>query len=356
MKTAGSLTYRSHSVKTESTREALGQSESFLAFQEQLSRVASVERPVLLIGERGTGKELAATRLHYLSRRWEAPLVALNCAALSPSLIESELFGYEKGAFTGAEYRRIGRFEAAEEGTLFLDEIGNIPIQVQEKILRVVEYGSLERVGSSEAVEVDVRIIAATNADLPGLAMKGQFKQDLLDRLSFEVLFLPPLRDRKGDVPLLAHHFAGRMAMELGREEIPRFSEDAMAALEAYPWPGNIRELKNVVERAAYRSNTALIREIDFNPFRSLQGTDLLPAKATGERAIHPLTLGADLGEKGFEEAVEEMKISLLKRALGLARYNQQKAAKALGLTYHQFRGLYRKYRKQLEEPLLDGH
>jgi len=339
-------------MKPASTREALGQCESFLTFQEQLSRVAPVERPVLLIGERGTGKELAATRLHYLSKRWEAPLVALNCAALSPSLIESELFGYEKGAFTGAEQRRKGRFEAADEGTLFLDEIGNIPLQVQEKILRFVEYGSFERVGSSEAVEVDVRIIAATNADLAGMATKGQFKQDLLDRLTFEVLFLPPLRDRKGDVPLLAHHFAARMTMELGRTDIPLFSEEAMAILEAYPWPGNIRELKNVVERAVYRSNTALISEVDFNPFPTFPGKDLPPAEVTAERDIHTCSPGTRLLGKPFEEAIEELKIFLLRRALGSAKYNQRKAAKAMGLTYHQFRGLYRKYRKQMEEPL----
>ena len=197
--------------------EALGQSEPFLAFQERLSRVAPVNRPVLLIGERGTGKELAAARLHYLSDRWQAPMVALNCAALSPALIESELFGYEKGAFTGALQRRFGRFESADHGTLFLDEIGSIPLEVQEKILRVVEYNVFERVGSSESIEVDVRIIAATNADLNDLARKNRFKQDLLDRLSFEVLCLPPLRERKEDIVLLAGHFAGTMALELGR-------------------------------------------------------------------------------------------------------------------------------------------
>ena len=159
--------------------EALGQSEPFLEFQERLSRVAPINRPVLLIGERGTGKELAAARLHYLSNRWQAPMVALNCAALSPSLIESELFGYEKGAFTGALQRRFSRFESADRGTLFLDEIGSIPMEVQEKILRVVKYNVFERVGSSQSIEVDVRIIAATNTDLNDLARQNRFKQDL---------------------------------------------------------------------------------------------------------------------------------------------------------------------------------
>ncbi len=233
--------------------EALGHSEAFLAAQERLSRVAKVDRPVLIIGERGTGKELAARRLHFLSPRWEQPLVALNCSALTPTLIEAELFGHEAGAFTGATRRRAGRFEAADGGTLFLDEIANIPVEAQEKILRVVEYGTFERVGSAESIHVDVRIVGATNADLTALVREGRFKQDLLDRLSFEVLYLPPLRDREGDVTMLANHFAARMAFELGREEVPVFGDAAMAELEAYAWPGNVRELKNVVERAVYR-------------------------------------------------------------------------------------------------------
>ena len=164
--------------------DAIGQSEAFLDFQEKLSRAARINRPVLLIGERGTGKELAASRLHYLSLRWQEPFVALNCAALSPTLIESELFGHEKGAFTGAAGLRKGRFEAADGGTLFLDEIGMIPMETQEKILRVVEYGAFERVGGSTAIDVDVRIVGATNADLLKLTRKGTFKRDLLDRLS----------------------------------------------------------------------------------------------------------------------------------------------------------------------------
>ena len=235
--------------------EAIGQSDAFLLFQESLSKVAPVNRPVLLMGERGTGKELAAMRLHYLSPRWQEPLVTLNCAALSPTLIETELFGHEKGAFTGASQSRKGRFEAADGGTLFLDEIGNTPLEVQEKILRVVEYGTFERVGGSAPVEVDVRLVGATNVDLVTLTERGLFKRDLLDRLSFEVLFLPPLRNRLGDIRLLANHFAARMAFELGREEPPVFSENAMTLLEGYSWQGNVRELKNVIERAIILSN-----------------------------------------------------------------------------------------------------
>jgi psp operon transcriptional activator len=217
---------------------------------------------------------LAVERLHYLSRRWDGPLVALNAAALSPSVVESELFGHEAGAFTGAGRRRIGRFEAADGGTLFLDEIGLVPLTVQEKILRVVEYGRFERVGGSEAVEVDVRIVGATNADLPQLVKEGKFKDDLLDRLSFEVLRLPALRERLEDLELLVRHFATRMALELELAEVPEFSDAAMAAMQAYRWPGNIRELKNVVERAVYRSEGATIRELEFDPFAQVGGVD----------------------------------------------------------------------------------
>jgi len=328
--------------------EALGQSEAFLDFQEQLSRVAPINRPVLIIGERGAGKELAASRLHFLSDRWRGPLVALNCSALNPSLIETELFGHERGAFTGAEQRRTGRFESADGGTLFLDEIGNIPMEVQEKILRVVEYGTFERVGSSNPIDVDVRIIAATNADLIALADEGRFMRDLLDRISFEVLFLPPLRQRHGDIFLLANHFAGRMALELGWQETPQFSQEAMDALKSHDWPGNVRELKNLVERAVYRSDSPIISHIDFDPFRANalapkgQGPSDQPAHQQGDSLD-------DLMGKPLHEAVRELQVRFLKRALKEARFNQKKAARILGLTYHQFRGLYRKYSAELE-------
>jgi psp operon transcriptional activator len=327
--------------------EGIGQSEVFLDFQEQVSRVAPVNRPVLLIGERGTGKELAASRLHFLSNRWNAPLVALNCSALTPSLIESELFGYEKGAFTGAERRRTGRFEAADGGSLFLDEIGTIPMEVQEKILRVVEYASFERVGSSESIEVDVRIIAATNSDLAELAAQGRFKRDLMDRLSFEVLFVPPLRERKEDILLLANHFAARMAFELGREEIPRFSQETIRALEGYSWPGNVRELKNVVERAVYRSDTPVISEIVFDPFVSPY-VEHRPSKKKPPRIEEEGSAG-EYTKKPLNAALRELKVQMLRSALREAKYNQRKAARILGLTYHQFRGLYRKFTEEID-------
>ena len=335
--------------------EALGQSEEFLDFLERLSRVAKVDRPILLIGERGTGKELAASRLHYLSLRWQAPLVALNCAALAPSLVESELFGHEAGAFTGAVGRRAGRFEASDKGTLLLDEIGLIPLEAQEKILRVVEYGVFERVGGSRPVEVDVRIVGATNLDLRFLAREGKFKQDLLDRLSFEVLILPPLREREGDVPLLANHFAGRMARELGREAPPEFHPEALKELESYPWPGNIRELKNVVERAVYRAGGERIGEIVFDPFGPVPplpprtAEPRSPASGTPEPPqpappgpFPPYDPSRPLPP--FRQTVRATERELLRAALERARFNQRRTAQLLDLTYDQLRGLLRKH------------
>jgi len=326
--------------------EALGQSEVFLDFQERLSRVAPVDRPVLLIGERGTGKELAASRLHFLSKRWKGPFVTLNCATLSPSLIESELFGHEKGAFTGAAQRRPGRFEAADGGTLFLDEIGSIPLEAQEKILRVVEYGTFERIGSSISIEVDVRIIGATNMDLSAMADREDFKRDLLDRLSFEVLFLPPLRCRGEDVMLLANHFAERIAYELGREEAVVFSGNALKNLENYSWKGNIRELKNVVERAVYRSDENVIDEVVFDPFKSPY-VSLKPDKSRPELVV---TVENEVENEPvpLRVAVKNLEIELIQKALDSARYNQKRAAENMGLTYDQLRGLIRKYGKDL--------
>ena len=336
--------------------EALGQSEAFLDFQERLSRVAPIDRPVLILGERGTGKELAAARLHFLSSRWKSPRVTLNCASLAPSLVETELFGHEKGAFTGASQPRTGRFEAAHKGTLFLDEIGTVPMEVQEKILRVVEYGEFERVGGSAPLEVDVRIVSATNADLPAMARQGRFKEDLLDRLSFEVLFVPPLRERKGDVALLARHFAVRMAYELGRDQLPEFSRQAMENLENHPWYGNVRELKNVVERAVYRARSRVIHQIVFDPFVSPyevpgQKPISLSKEISESKEIPDITTVAnnntthDITEGSLPAARDALEISMLKTALESARYNKKKAAKQLGVSYDQLRGLYRKHK-----------
>lgn len=334
--------------------QALGRSEAFLAFQERVSLAARIERSVILIGERGTGKELAAARLHLLSARWGQPYLTLNCASLAPTLIESELFGHEAGAFTGAARLRKGRFEMADGGSLFLDEIANVPMTAQEKLLRFVEYGTMERVGSSSTLHFDVRLIAATNVDLRVEADRGTFRRDLLDRLSFEVLVLPPLRERGGDIALLAEHFARRMAASLQMPQPPVITPEALRELEAYPWPGNIRELKNVIERMVYRSQGEPIEAIVFDPF----GSPYLPphetprpeSKAAEPAAmVEPVALG-DLDDMPMAEAVRAFEIRRLKAAMSANRFNQRKAAEALGLTYHQFRGYYRKYREALGE------
>jgi psp operon transcriptional activator len=334
--------------------EALGQSDAFLKVQECISQVAQVNRPVLIIGERGTGKELAASRLHYLSKRWQNPFVTLNCAALNPSVLESELFGHEAGAFTGAIRQRKGRFEMAQDGTLFLDEIGNMPMIVQEKILRVIEYGSFERVGGSSPVTVDVRIIAATNADLPSIVKRGQFKADLLDRLSFEVILLPALRDRTGDIPLLARHFAAQMSIELGIGTPPAFSDNVLAQLASYHWPGNIRELKNAVERAVYRNGTGCIDAITIDPFDQVTlshpGESVCPDRR-GEPVTPPSlppASGSNLMAlplaQPLPRLIDSLEQSYLEQALEKAHFSQRKAAGYLGISYHQLRGLYRKH------------
>ncbi len=217
-------------------------------------KLLPLEKPVLIVGERGTGKELIAARLHYLSNRWDAEFIKMNCAAISDSLLESELFGHESGAFTGATRNHRGRFERADGGTLFLDELATTSKLVQEKILRVIEYGEFERVGGNKTIRTSVRLVAATNEDLPTLADEGVFRRDLLDRLAFDVITLPPLRHRPDDITLLAEHFAINMATELGQTLFPGFTDRARETLLQHDWPGNVRELKNVVERCVYRN------------------------------------------------------------------------------------------------------
>jgi len=194
----------------------IGDSAALASTLDQVSQVAGINRPVLVVGERGTGKELIAQRLHFLSGRWDAPLVKVNCAAMAESLLESELFGHEPGAFTGASRTHKGRFERADGGTLFLDELATMSLRLQEKLLRLVEYGEFERLGGQQTLRVDVRVIGATNVDLQQLAASGQFRADLLDRLSFDVIHLPALRQRQEDIPELARHFAMQMCTELG--------------------------------------------------------------------------------------------------------------------------------------------
>ncbi|MEI7408876.1 phage shock protein operon transcriptional activator [Pectobacterium aroidearum] len=314
----------------------LGEANSFLEVLEQVSQLAQLNKPVLVIGERGTGKELIASRLHYLSPRWQGPFVSLNCAALNENLLDSELFGHEAGAFTGAQKRHLGRFERADGGTLFLDELATAPMLVQEKLLRVIEYGMLERVGGRDQLQVDVRLVCATNDDLPALAASGKFRADLLDRLAFDVVQLPPLRERQQDIMLLADHFAIQMCRELHLPLFPGFTPAARQTLLNYGWPGNIRELKNVVERSVYRHGDSEqpLDAIILNPFRRTPSIQEKTQATSGQPDL-PLDM---------KPWLLEQEKSLIDRALTQAKFNQRKAAELLGLTYHQLRGLLKKH------------
>ena len=330
----------------ERTTQVIGQSGAFLDALERASRAAALDRPVLVIGERGTGKELVAERLHRLSPRWDQPLVVMNCAALPETLIEAELFGHEAGAFTGATKARAGRFEEADGGTLFLDELGTLSMGAQERLLRAVEYGEVTRIGASRPMRVDVRIVAATNEHLPDKVARNDFRADLLDRLSFEVVTLPPLRARRSDIPVLADHFGRRMAAELGWESWSGFGPAALDAMLEYKWPGNVRELRNVVERAVYRWNlTDPIDVVEFDPFASPHRPGSMIAPAAEEKAAREeITSPSSAGPTDFKSRVSRFEKELLTRALAENRFNQRATAEALGLSYDQLRHALRRH------------
>jgi len=338
----------------ERENQFIGQSGAFLDAVERTSRAAPMRRPVLVIGERGTGKELIAERLHRLSTRWDEPLVTMNCAALPETLIEAELFGHEAGAFTGATRSRAGRFEEADRGTLFLDELGTLSMGAQERLLRAVEYGEVTRIGSSRPMRVDVRIVAATNEDLPAKAACGEFRADLLDRLSFEVITLPPLRVREGDIAVLSQYFGRRMAAELGWEGWPDFAPHVAEQLEKHDWPGNVRELRNVIERAVYRWDdwSEPIGHVQFDPFESpwkpVSNVTRAPQPVPGHAVQH---VSHDLENiDDLRVAVDEHERKIVEHALGKHRWNQRQTAKALGLSYDQLRHCIKKHGLLQEE------
>lgn len=334
----------------------LGESDAFLAVMERASQAACVSKPVLVIGERGCGKELIASRIHYLSERWQQPLIKFNCAALNEELLDSELFGHVAGAYTGASRNRAGRFESADGGTLFLDELSSMSQRLQEKLLRVVEYGEYERVGDSATRKVDVRMVGAANVDLPALASRGEFRADLLDRLAFEVITVPPLRYRREDIPLLAQAFAEDMAKELGHSLFAGFTSAVHAQLLAHDWPGNVRELRNVIERAVYALERpeAKVSRIELDPFASpYRPIDARQTKretaacidqgpvANSDAVVLPSDLRAPIN---FHEESARHERSMLEQALINAQHKQTLAAESLALSYHQFRGLLKKY------------
>jgi psp operon transcriptional activator len=333
----------------------IGQSATFQDAVERASLAASLDRPVLVIGERGTGKELIAERLHRLSTRWDRPYVILNCAAMPETLIESELFGHEAGAFTGATRTRAGRFEEADGGTLFLDELATMSMGAQERLLRAIEYGEVTRVGSSRPIRVDVRIVAATNEHLPALVDDNRFRADLLDRLSFEVITLPPLRAREGDIEVLANYFGQRMATVLGWDEWPGFGPRALAAMEGHDWPGNVRELRNVIERAIYRwaDPGKPVDMLNFDPFESpwqpasrkapAGSTTPSDAAAPANDAPAPTTMPSG-AVSDLRAAVDAYERQILSDTMARCRFNQKVAAEALGLSYDQIRHALKKH------------
>ena len=343
----------------------IGESAALAQALDHISKLAAIDRPTLIIGERGTGKELAAERLHFLSPRWDQTFTKINCSAVTETLLESELFGHEAGAFTGATKQHIGRFELTDGGTLFLDELATMSPRLQEKLLRVIEYGEFERVGGQKTLRVDIRLVAATNADLPALANAGLFRWDLLDRLSFEVVQLPPLRERDDDLLELAQHFGIRMCRELGWDYFPGFSAGAIRQLTGHHWPGNIRELKNVVERSLFRAGDteSLIKTIVIDPFAreadssaeadspspvqdappsrpSAQPSALGQAPSHDSADLPAITWPIDLKAK-----LQAEELRLLNSALDESEQRQSEAAALLGLTYDQMRALVRKHR-----------
>ena len=306
----------------------------------QMERVAATETRVCILGETGTGKELIARTLHQKSPRALGPFVAVNCAAVPSELIESELFGHEKGSFTGAAARHIGKFEQAEHGTLFLDEIGDMPLAMQAKLLRVLEEGELERIGAAKTINVDVRVIVATHRNLEALVRDGKFRQDLFHRIYVFPLSLPALRDRREDIPALVEHFAAQVCAQNNWK--PReFSSPAIAVLQQYAWPGNIRELRNMVERLMLLSADDVVDEAD-------AGNVLTPSAASMEAVAGSGTLASRVENFEREVILAELKRSAFHmtnaaKTLGLERSHLYKKAEQLGIDI-------RKHRKQEEE------
>ncbi len=299
----------------------VGDSPALLDLAEQARKAADSKSTVLLLGESGTGKEVIARSIHSWSPRANRPYIAVNCVALSEELLESELFGHEKGSFTGAHQQKLGKFELANHGTIFLDEVGDIRESLQTKLLRVLQEHEFERVGGNRTIRVDIRVLAATNRNLEEAVRSGRFREDLYYRLNVVRLQIPPLRERREDIPALAEHFLRKYNAETGKS-IPGISAAALEALLAHGWPGNVRELENAIERAVVLGSGAAISPADL----ALRGA--APSTAASASRGAP----ADDDGLAFHEAVEAFKKRHLKRALDLASGNQTRAAELLGL------------------------
>jgi two-component system NtrC family response regulator len=293
-------------------------------------RVAKSEATVLIRGESGTGKELIANAIHYSSSRADRPFIKVNCTALPENLLESELFGHEKGAFTGAHQRRIGRFEQAHTGSIFLDEIGDLSASLQMKLLRFLQEREFERVGSNQTIKADVRVMAATNRDLEDGIQRETFREDLYYRLNVIAIFLPPLRERREDIPLLLDHFLQKYS-EKNRRDIPKISKEARDLLLRYTYPGNVRELENIIERSLVISRSDIITTRDL-PFQVREG-------------IHEAGIGPESKDTSLTTALSQMEKELILKALDEQRWIQTKAAQSLGISERVLRYKMKKYR-----------
>jgi len=317
--------------------EMVWQGEAMKRIVAQLERVAASETRVCILGETGTGKELVARTLHERSPRAGGPFITLNCAAIPAELIESELFGHEKGAFTGAGARHVGKFEQADGGTMFLDEIGDMPLAMQAKLLRVLEEGEVERIGGDKPVAVSVRVLVATHRDLEARVREEKFRQDLFHRIYVFPLSLPPLRERREDIPRLVEHFAAQVAAQNGWKPIP-FTGDAVEALQSYLWPGNVRELRNMVERLMLLATSGQV---------DLAAVEMALPKATAAVGGAPALSSGTLADRvdGFEREVilaelkrSQSNVSLAAKTLGLERSHLYKKAEQLGIDLRALR------------------
>ena len=301
----------------------IGESDTIKRAVAETQRVAQTEATVLLLGESGTGKELFALAVHHLSNRRDKPFVAINCAAIPETLIENELFGHERGSFTGASDRRQGKFELASDGTVFLDEIGELPLAVQGKLLRAIEEKMIDRIGGRAPVPVNVRVVAATNRDLQAAVENGEFRRDLFFRIAVFPLEIPPLRDRGDDIVMLAKHFATLLGKELrGREA--SLSETALAALRAHTWPGNVRELENAIERACILTDTMVLQPADLG---------LMGRGHEESAALRAIDLSGTLSEVG-QRALRFVERNKILAALTTNSGNKSRTAEELGVSY----------------------
>lgn len=342
--------------KEKHEEEIVGQSEPMQGVYKLIGRLSNSDLPVLITGESGTGKELVARAIYQHSRRASKSFLAVNCAAIPENLLESELFGYQRGAFTGAAMAKPGKLEVCDGGTILLDEIGEMPVAVQTKLLRVLETGELEKLGSTRATRVDVRVMAATNRDLPERIKTGEFRADLYYRLRVVELAIPPLRERAEDIPLLVEYFVRRYARQYGTAE-PSISDAAMQKLQHYPFPGNVRELQNVVKNALVRLTGTIIRPEDLElggarPRETSTTTVLADEEAydtlfDGILKAQPLPEGMD--------AFDLVERKLVIRALAHCTGNQSQAAKLLGITRNTLRKRIQKYGLRIERSVSSG-